>query len=417
MFRDFLWLLHSKQSYDMQKANGLAGFVALVFVIVLMFKWNDWFAPLFFGLGLDKIPGFFNADHGDFYAMTFIHMLAWLFVILAVLIVIAVVAYLLFMTPLVFIWMIPLVIIPMLVLIAIDSVKNLFKEKPTKPTSPSRSTATPFVEVDKNTAMAVRVDALTKQGNAEKLSSSEATVYLNRATSITDEQPWLIGKDSKDNWYVLGNNPLPIHVSNTYNPYATSLYQTLRNIYAETKIARQKQGLVTTEDSWEHIAGSREMDDYFMKTYAKVEKPRILQNLCVAIIPLEVRMDAENTPYFHFEGNSEVVMHDDISDFRIFNVQTDEIKSLFKAIVREHSKFVETIHNLHVVFYTYPYFSEVEYSYLTEGGLGFFKAIESVKDAKKYHALYHPHVYTLALEEAHNFQAKWAINYLEGYQS
>lgn len=129
MFRDFLWFLHAKQSHDMQKSNGFPGFLALVVVFVIMFKWDDWFAPIFFGLELDKIPAMLNADHGDFYAMTFIHMLAWIFLICIAIGILMIVGYLLFMTPLAFILVAPLLLIALIGMVVIDLIKSPFKKK------------------------------------------------------------------------------------------------------------------------------------------------------------------------------------------------------------------------------------------------------------------------------------------------
>lgn len=417
MFRDFLWLLHTKQSYDMQKKNGLAGLIALAAVLLLLFKWNDWFAPLFFGLGLDKIPAMFNADHGDFYALTFIHMLTWVFLISVAIGIMMAIGYILFMTPVVFIFIAPILLVAMLGMMVVDFFKAPFKKENPKKSSPSRSGVSSYEEVDKGAAMKSYVDSLIKDGRATQLESRDATVYLNRATSISEEQPWVIGKDSNNNWFVLGNNPLPVHVSHTHYPNTRNLFFTLRNIYTETKAARQMSGMATSEDTWEHLAGTREMDDYFTKTYSKVDNPNVLKTLCVASLPLSIRLGEGDLPYFHFDVQSEVTLEKDLWDLSLYQIETSEIRTLFKAIVKEHNKFVETIHAQHVAFYAYPHFTEVEYSYLTEGGLGFFKGMEAVQNAKEFNTLYHPHVYTLALEEAHNFKATWAINYLEGYQS
>jgi len=129
MFRDFLWLLHAKQSHDMQKANGLAGFLALLFVILLMFKWNDWFAPIFYALRLDRIPALFNADHGEFYAMTFIHMMAWVLLICVTLSLLALVVYILFFTPVVFIFVAPILLVALIIVAVKDFFMNLFSPK------------------------------------------------------------------------------------------------------------------------------------------------------------------------------------------------------------------------------------------------------------------------------------------------
>lgn len=126
MFRDFLWLLHSKQSYDMQKSNGLPGFIALVTVLVVIFKWNDWFAPIFFALRLDKLPALLNADHGDFYAMTFIHMTAWFLLILISIPVLILIGYILFISLLIIIYTM-YVILKYICTSYFDLIKSLFK--------------------------------------------------------------------------------------------------------------------------------------------------------------------------------------------------------------------------------------------------------------------------------------------------
>lgn len=128
MLRDFLWFLHAKQSYDMQKSNGLPGFLALIGVFVLMFKWDDWFAPIFFGLRLNQLPALLNADHGDFYAMTFIHMLAWFFlfiILIGILIVLACVLFIPLFLLIAIVWM----ILSYIVTSYLDLIKGLFKKR------------------------------------------------------------------------------------------------------------------------------------------------------------------------------------------------------------------------------------------------------------------------------------------------
>ncbi|EAR66124.1 hypothetical protein B14911_10332 [Bacillus sp. NRRL B-14911] len=52
MFTELLWLYEAKLQYNRQKMQGLTGLVALLTVIFLVWKWNDWFYPLFKSIGL-----------------------------------------------------------------------------------------------------------------------------------------------------------------------------------------------------------------------------------------------------------------------------------------------------------------------------------------------------------------------------
>lgn len=59
MFSQFLWMLAAKQQHDLQKEQGLPGLMGILFVLLVTWKWNDWFYPLFKGLGMVDV--FVNA--------------------------------------------------------------------------------------------------------------------------------------------------------------------------------------------------------------------------------------------------------------------------------------------------------------------------------------------------------------------
>lgn len=52
MLTDILWMIEARMQYERQKAQGLVGLIALISVIFMVWKWNDWFYPLFNKLGL-----------------------------------------------------------------------------------------------------------------------------------------------------------------------------------------------------------------------------------------------------------------------------------------------------------------------------------------------------------------------------
>ena len=63
MLRDLLWIYEAKLQYERQKAQGMAGFIALLTVFLLMWKWNDWFYPLLDKLGFVSLTAKMGLRH------------------------------------------------------------------------------------------------------------------------------------------------------------------------------------------------------------------------------------------------------------------------------------------------------------------------------------------------------------------
>jgi hypothetical protein len=80
MLRDLLWLWEARMQYERQKAQGLAGLVALLTVILVIWKWNDWFYPLAKKFGIIdflKRTGLWHENE----VMTIINVIAVIFLL------------------------------------------------------------------------------------------------------------------------------------------------------------------------------------------------------------------------------------------------------------------------------------------------------------------------------------------------
>jgi len=63
MFNNFLWFLNAKYQHDQQRGTGLSGFVGIVLVIFVLWKWNTIFYPLLEKIGVIKFAKRIGLTH------------------------------------------------------------------------------------------------------------------------------------------------------------------------------------------------------------------------------------------------------------------------------------------------------------------------------------------------------------------
>lgn len=51
MLQDLLWLASAKQQYNMQRSAGMAGLMGFLSLFFIVWKWDEWFYPVFQKLG------------------------------------------------------------------------------------------------------------------------------------------------------------------------------------------------------------------------------------------------------------------------------------------------------------------------------------------------------------------------------
>ncbi|QPC47551.1 hypothetical protein [Mangrovibacillus cuniculi] len=76
MVNQILHYLHAKQMYDMQKNQGMAGLVGILSVLLIVWKWNDWFYPVLDSLGLVAFAERTGMLHPDMPVMSVINVVA-----------------------------------------------------------------------------------------------------------------------------------------------------------------------------------------------------------------------------------------------------------------------------------------------------------------------------------------------------
>lgn len=80
MLNDLLWLWDAKLQYERTKAQGLAGLVGILSVIFIVWKWEEWFYPLFEKFGLVRFAERADLVHED-PIFTVIHIVFIIFII------------------------------------------------------------------------------------------------------------------------------------------------------------------------------------------------------------------------------------------------------------------------------------------------------------------------------------------------
>lgn len=75
MLTELLWYLESKMQYRRQRQQGLAGLVGILLVIFFVWKWEDWFYPIFDKLGLVALAERTGLVH-DLSVVTVINVIA-----------------------------------------------------------------------------------------------------------------------------------------------------------------------------------------------------------------------------------------------------------------------------------------------------------------------------------------------------
>lgn len=80
MLTELLWFWDAKRQYDLQKAQGMAGLMGILYVIFLVWKWEEWFYPLFNKVGLIGLAERTGLVH-DLSVMTVINVITVIFLL------------------------------------------------------------------------------------------------------------------------------------------------------------------------------------------------------------------------------------------------------------------------------------------------------------------------------------------------
>jgi len=229
MLRDLLWLWEAKMQYERQKAQGLAGLIALLTVILVMWKWNDWFYPLAKNFGIIdflKRTGLWHENE----VMTIINVLAVIFLLSLFIGLIAFgCVFLLGLIGIIFNskvgqYLLVIGLFPILFPLLYFSARKNRYDTHYRKSKEKRALLLQYKDLPENERrFNLLLHQLEEQDSTfsyEKLllNYDEARERLNKVLeSLQDDTDWLIGYDkNNDKYYLIFPNPLPMSFSRSF---------------------------------------------------------------------------------------------------------------------------------------------------------------------------------------------------------
>lgn len=396
MLNELLWLWDAKLQYERQKAQGLAGLTAILSVILLVWKWDEWFYPLFENIGFVGLVERTGLVH-DLSVVTIINVIAVIFFISLF---IAATCFSVFFLgfllicigaskvgqTIIFLATFP-VIVPFLLFFP--------KRKEKKALRKVASSAKELKEIQKKykhldneernwnlfLEQLNRTDEDFKVEKWEPFQNMEAKKHLNRVLpSIKENTDFLIGYHKYEKkLYILFPNPLPAPISRSF------------------EIGIEESGLYGFEGQCLSEMKGLSMLSPSPSYYVPALGVTVVQG--------------EDKLHLIVEQSTTVKPFDLYWMADYYRVQSTELKELIRSLSKERIDLQRCLQQAHVAFYLFPTYSHKR-EVITDGKVKYFNESKNVLHADTFRGLYQADVEKEIIKYAKDGE-EWAINWFK----
>lgn len=399
MLKDLLWLWDAKLQYERQKAQGMAGLLSLLFVIFAVWKWDEWFYPLFEKLGLVS----FAKNIGlvsDLSVVTVVNVVAIIFFICLfiglICLAATVVGFLLFMVGASKLgqWVIALALMPLLAPFLFFQVRNINRMAMSgisMDPKEIREIRKKYKDLEgEEYLLQLYLEQLKRSDEDFAFEKSELALfewdkaknYLNRVLpSIKENTVGLLAYHrALKQIYILFPNPLPSHFSRSF------------------EVGIKEDGI--KEDK---IFGFRSQSlEYGLDAESR-------RRYYVPALPVEIRSNGERFSLY-VDPSSSVEAYDITGCMDFYYIQSSEWRNVVKNLCQSRIDLFRSLHQAHIAFYLFQLVfkevaSEDDYNI-------FFKGIPNVSNGDVLTPIYQNDVRNEIIRRA-EYGEEWAINFLQ----